>query len=81
MESVLVAGQSQQDRELIRRWVETWRRAGVELDRIRRREIQTLDTREAIRHLFSESLRFDTLPELTTSGLVEQQAWSAKLRR
>jgi hypothetical protein len=26
------------DRELMRRWVETWRRAGQELDEIRRRQ-------------------------------------------
>lgn len=70
------------DRELLRRWVETWRLAGVELDEIRRREIESVDTREAIRQIFGPAgpwLR--DLPAPTTSGLVEQQAWFAKLRR
>ena len=73
--------QVDKDRELLRHWVETWRRAGPELEEIRRRELQALDTREAIRQLFgaSESL-FRNQPRRTTSGLVEQQAWFAKLR-
>jgi hypothetical protein len=73
--------QTTQDRELMRRWVETWRRAGQELDEIRRREIEAIDTREAIRHLFGSAGAFQDLPPRTTSGLVEQQAWFAKLRR
>jgi hypothetical protein len=70
------------DRELLRRWVETWARAGRELEEIRRREIESRDTREAIRQIFgsSESL-LHSLPAPTTSGLVEQQAWFAKLPR
>ena len=32
--------QAPQERELMRHWVETWRRAGAELDEIRRREIE-----------------------------------------
>jgi hypothetical protein len=70
------------DREQMRQWVETWLRAGPELDEIRRREIESLDTREAIRQLFGSSTGlFPNLPVSTTSGLVEQQAWFAKLRR
>ena len=69
------------DRELIRRWVETWRRAEKELDEIRRREIEATDTPEAVRQLFG-SRAFDAdIPPRTTSGLVEQQAWFARLRR
>ncbi len=73
--------QRDQERELMRRWVETWRRAGQELGEIRRREIEATDTREAIRQLFGSAAAFQHVPPRTTSGLVEQQAWFAKLRR
>jgi hypothetical protein len=67
------------DPEVLRRWAETWRRAGKELEAIRRREIETADTREAIRQLFGSAAAFPDLPPRTTSGLVEQQAWFTKL--
>ena len=70
--------QAQVEREQLRHWVDTWRRAGEELDEIRRREIQSLTdegTREAIRQLFGTGESIDTVPPRTTSGLVEQQAW------
>ena len=69
------------EHELIRRWVETWRRAGAELDEIRRRELESADTREAIRRLYGSGALVRDLPPRTTSGLVDQQAWFAKLRR
>ncbi len=82
MKASMADRQTAQDRELMRRWVETWRRAGQDLDEIRRREIEAVDTREAIRQLFGSSAAvFQNLPPRTTSGLVEQQAWFAKLRR
>lgn len=46
---------SQERRELQRQWVETCRRAGSELEQIRRREIESADTQEAIRHIFGEA--------------------------
>jgi len=70
-----------QERELMRRWVETWKQAGRELEEIRRRELQAIDTREAVRQLFSASVVIGDLPPRTTSGLVEQQAWFARLHR
>lgn len=74
--------QTDQDRELLRQWVETWRRAGPELEEIRRREIEFADTREAVRQIFGSSESFfRDLEAPTTSGLVEQQAWFARLRR
>jgi len=73
--------QADQERELMRRWVETWRRAAPELDEIRHREIEATDTREAIRQLFGSAAAFQDVPPRNTSGLVEQQAWFAKLRR
>jgi hypothetical protein len=65
----------------MRRWVETWQRAGKELDQIRRREIEATDTRVAIRQLFGSGPSLPDFTRQTTSGLVEQQAWFAKLRR
>ena len=69
------------DRELMRRWAETWRRAGQELDEIRRREIEATDTAEAIRQIFGSAVPSQEASRRTTSGLVEQQAWFSKLRR
>jgi hypothetical protein len=68
------------DLELLRWWVETWRRAGQELDEIRRREIEATDTTEAIRQLFGAAWPLN-IPPRTSSGLVEQQAWFARLRQ
>ena len=70
-----------EDRDRMNQWVETWRRAGLEMDLIRRREIEAADTQKAIRQLFGDSSLVQTLPPRTSSGLVEQQAWFAKLRR
>jgi hypothetical protein len=72
--------QAANEREQIRHWVETWQRAGKELEEIRRREIETLDTREVIRQIFSSAPPVQDSERRTTSGLVEQQAWFAKLR-
>ena len=69
-----------QDRELQRGWVETWRAAGVELEMIRRRELRSLDTQEAIRQIFGEGDESFPARGPATSGLVEQQAWFARLR-
>ena len=61
-----MAQQSEADRELMRHWVERWKLVGPQLEEIRR--------------LFPET-RFSHLPKRTTSGLIEQQAWFAKLRQ
>jgi len=69
------------DAALLRRWVETWRCAGVELERIRCAELESVDTGEAVRQIFG-GLDHEVLkPGLPTSGLVEQQAWFARLRQ
>jgi len=65
----------------MRRWVETWRAAGEELEEIRRREIVDADTCKAVEQIFGTSGALPDLPPRLTSGLVEQQAWFAKLRR
>lgn len=63
------------------RWVETWKRAGPELEAIHRREIRETDNLKALALLegaFNHALR--TLPPRSSSGLVEMQAWFRKLR-
>jgi hypothetical protein len=70
------------DREALERWVETWKRAGPELEAIRRKEIEKIDTLESLSALedaFNYALR--ELPPREESGLVEMQRWFAKLRR
>jgi len=70
------------EREAMRRWVGTWKRAGPELEAIRRKEIEKIDVREhlaALEGAFNHATR--TLPPRETSGLVEMQKWFAKLRQ
>lgn len=62
-----------------KRWVENWRLAGPELERIRRAELRDLDTFRAIELLCGD---YDyTVPPRApqpTSGLVELQRWFMK---
>jgi hypothetical protein len=70
------------EREAMRRWVETWKRAGPELEAIRRKEIEKIDVHQnlaALESAFNHGTR--TCPPRDTSGLVEMQKWFAKLRR
>ena len=62
-----------------KRWVETWKLAGVDLERIRRRELRELDTYRAI-ELLCGPADYSIPPRAPkpTSGLVEQQRWFAK---
>lgn len=67
----------------LKRWAETWERAGRELDALRRRELQAMtddDTRRAVADLFSGPASAD-FPVRTTSGLVEQQRLFAAFRK
>jgi hypothetical protein len=71
-----------EEREMIRLWVETWKAAGPELEAIRRREVREADNLQVLAMLegaFNHALR--TLPPRPSSGLVEMQAWFAKLPR
>ncbi len=70
-----------EDREMLKQYVEIWRAAGPELESIRQRELQTTDVQKAIRQIFGDSQMVQRCPRLTTSGLVEQQAWFSKLRQ
>lgn len=64
-----------------RRWVETWRLAGEDLERIRRKELRELDARRAI-ELLCGAADYTSAPRAPkpTSGLVEQQQWFMKAR-
>jgi len=62
-----------------KRWVETWKLAAVDLERIRRKEIRELDTYKTISHLCGS--RDYTKPPYAPkpwSGLIEQQRWFKK---
>lgn len=69
----------------IRRWVETWKLAGPELERIRKKELRALTEEEAfeIAEMLSDSVADDVWikPQRRDSlGLVEQQRLLQKLR-
>ncbi|MGH8634426.1 MAG: hypothetical protein ACRET7_09880 [Burkholderiales bacterium] len=67
----------------LKKWAETWERAGRELALVRRRELEAMtdeDVRRAVADLFSGAVTTG-LPPRTTSGLVEQQRLFAALRR
>ncbi|MDA0225055.1 MAG: hypothetical protein O2975_02960, partial [Proteobacteria bacterium] len=70
------------DDDIVRRWVQTWRRAGVEMGALRRRELAALtddDVRRQLQDLFSTAVPAAT-PKRGVSGLVEQQRLFARLR-
>lgn len=62
-----------------RRWVEIWKLAGRDLERIRRQEIRELDNYRAIA-LLCGSADYSLPPRAPKpwSGLVEQQRWFKK---
>ncbi len=73
---------SMEERELIRRWVETWKEAGPQIAAIRQREIRGADnlhTLALLESAFNQALR--TAPLRPSSGMVEMQQWFAKLPR
>jgi len=69
-------------RELTKKWVETWKQAGPELEKIRRAELRKVSTQQAMMNLADvfESclLHFKPRP---SSGLIEQQAWFRHFRK
>jgi hypothetical protein len=62
-----------------KKWVETWRLAGQDLERIRRKEIRELDTYKTI-SLLCKSADYTRPPYAPKpwSGLIEQQRWFKK---
>ena len=70
------------EKEIYRRYVEGWKRAGPELERIRREELRALDDRPDVAGLDALTdigLRFGA-PRIS-SGLVEMQKWFLELAR
>ena len=67
---------------MLRRWAQTWKEAGPELERIRLREVREEDNRRSLQILagaFDHATR--TQPPDSSSGLVEMQRYFAKLRK
>jgi hypothetical protein len=62
-----------------KRWVETWKKAGPELERLRREELRRLDPEQSIALLCGPA-DYTVPPRApkSTSGLVEQQRWFMK---
>jgi len=70
------------ERADIKRWVETWKRAGPLLEAQREAEVRQSDTLSAF--AFSAGMplhNLKTFPPSLTSGLVEQQRWFQKIAR
>ena len=66
---------------LARRWVQTWKKAAPELERVRRQELRQLDPYSAI-SLLSGPADYRIAPRAPkpSSGLIEQQRVFRKLR-
>jgi hypothetical protein len=67
---------NESERKMISEWVAAWRRAGPELERLRREELRDMDTQQSLQNLARafEFCRLHNKPS-PTSGLVEQQRW------
>jgi hypothetical protein len=78
-EASSLSGWTPEQVALGRRWVQTWRKAAPELERIRREELRHLDTQRAIALLCGPA-DYTVPPRAPrpTSGLVEQQYWFQK---
>ena len=65
-----------------KRWVQTWKKAGPELERLRREELRRMDPERSI-ELLCGPADYTVPPRAPkpTSGLVEQQRWFMKAYR
>jgi len=64
-----------------KKWVETWRLAGPELEKLRREELRVLDVKKTIRLLCGPAnYRVAPRAPKPTTGLIEQQYWFMKVR-
>jgi hypothetical protein len=70
------------DRKKIKRWVETWKRAGRALDEVKRRDLREYDYFKN-QTIIDEMLQWavDNQNVRLTSGLVEQQRLFMKMRK
>lgn len=65
---------TEEQKAQLKRYVETWKRIGPELERMKEEEVRQTDMKKAIRRfdgLLAHAVR--THPPEATSGLVEQQ--------
>jgi hypothetical protein len=71
----------EREKQRVRQWVRNWEAAAPVLERLRDEAIRNADTSAVIKQLSDafESARRHW-PASTTSGLVEQQRWFARLR-
>ena len=70
-----------EEKQMTLRWIECWRRAGPELERIREEEIRATDTARGIKAFSGLVPRaLAQLPPKPESGLVEQQRWFVRFR-
>ena len=70
------------ERADIKRWVETWKRAGPLLEEQREEDVRRSDTVGAFAFFAGMPLRnLTSFPPEPTSGLVEQQRWFLKMAR
>ncbi|HCN29857.1 MAG TPA: hypothetical protein DIT64_14170 [Verrucomicrobiales bacterium] len=70
------------ERELTKRWVDTWAKAAPELQKVRDADIRAADTASMIECcavLFRDAVK--NFPPKPSSGLLEQQRWFMKLAR
>lgn len=77
-----VSEMSEQEKAQAKQWVEAWRRAGPELERMRREEIRRTDTAQSIPAFdgaFEGAVR--DFPAKPTSGLIEQQRCFGRVKR
>jgi len=70
------------DRDQIKKWVETWKRAGSALDEVKRRELRAYNYFEN-QALVDEMLQWavDHQKIRLTTGMVEQQRLFMKMRK
>ena len=70
------------EKEMNRRWAQTWKEYGPELEKIRLREVRVEDNLLSLR-LLARAFNYatSTQPPTETSGLVEMQRHLAKMRR
>jgi hypothetical protein len=70
------------EKEMIRRWAQTWKEFGPELEQIRLREVREQDNLLSLMLLARAfNLATSTEPLSESSGLVEMQRHLAKLRQ
>lgn len=71
-----------QDKEAIKLWVNTWKRAGLALEALKQHELELFDytKQETVIDAMLQFACEHRIPRLT-SGLVEQQQWFMKMHK